>query len=114
VDERADIFEQHRARLCGVAYRMLGSRSAAEDVVQDAYLRWHRTSIADIRSAEAWDARFGLCVRGRACAVLGRRDQTLTLAVAMINMWNRLNVALRTLPGDYKPGMFRELRRAQA
>jgi DNA-directed RNA polymerase specialized sigma24 family protein len=84
VDERADIFEQHRARLCGVAYRMLGSRSAAEDVVQDAYLRWHRTSIADIRSAEAWDARFGLCVRGRACAVLGRRDQTLTLAVAMI------------------------------
>jgi AhpD family alkylhydroperoxidase len=40
--------------------------------------------------------------------------KTLTLAVAMINMWNRLNVALRTVPGDYKPGMFRELRRAQA
>src|ERR1700722_14175045 len=40
--------------------------------------------------------------------------KTLTLAVAMINMWNRLNVALRTVPGDYKPGMFRELRRTQA
>jgi AhpD family alkylhydroperoxidase len=40
--------------------------------------------------------------------------KTLTLAVAMINMWNRLNVALRTVPGDYKPGMFREMRRAQA
>jgi AhpD family alkylhydroperoxidase len=40
--------------------------------------------------------------------------KTLTLAVAMINLWNRLNVALRTVPGDYKPGMFRELRRAQA
>jgi AhpD family alkylhydroperoxidase len=40
--------------------------------------------------------------------------KTLTLAAAMINMWNRLNVALRTVPGDYKPGMFRELRRAQA
>jgi AhpD family alkylhydroperoxidase len=40
--------------------------------------------------------------------------KTLTLAVAMINMWNRLNVALRTVPGDYKLGMFRELRRAQA
>ena len=40
--------------------------------------------------------------------------KTLTHAVGMINMWNRLNVALRTVPGDYKPGMFRELRRAQA
>jgi RNA polymerase sigma-70 factor (ECF subfamily) len=54
VDDRARIFEQHRARMCGVAYRMLGSRSDAEDVVQDAYLRWHRASIADIRSVEAW------------------------------------------------------------
>lgn len=40
--------------------------------------------------------------------------KTLTFAVAMINMWNRLNVSLRTVPGDYKPGMFRELKRAQA
>ena len=40
--------------------------------------------------------------------------KTLTLAAAMINMWNRLNVALRTVPGDYKPGMFRVLRQAQA
>ena len=40
--------------------------------------------------------------------------KTLTLAAAMINMWNRLNVALRTVPGDYKPGMFRQLRQAQA
>ncbi len=38
--------------------------------------------------------------------------KTLTLAVAMINLWNRLNVALRTVPGDYKPGMFREMRQA--
>ena len=54
MDDRGRIFEQHRARMCGVAYRMLGSRSDAEDVVQDAYLRWHRTSIKDIRSVEAW------------------------------------------------------------
>jgi RNA polymerase sigma-70 factor (ECF subfamily) len=54
LDDRARIFEQHRARMCGVAYRMLGSRSDAEDVVQDAYLRWHRASSVDIRSVEAW------------------------------------------------------------
>jgi AhpD family alkylhydroperoxidase len=40
--------------------------------------------------------------------------KTLTLAAAMINLWNRLNVALRTVPGDYEPGMFREQKRAQA
>lgn len=51
---RAAAFEQHRAKLRGVAYRMLGSRSDAEDVVQDAYLRWHRASLEDIRSVEAW------------------------------------------------------------
>jgi RNA polymerase sigma-70 factor, ECF subfamily len=34
-------FEVHRPALIGLAYRMLGSRAEAEDVVQDAYLRWH-------------------------------------------------------------------------
>ena len=54
MDDRALAFERERARLQGVAYRMLGSRSDAEDLVQDAYLRWHRASTEDIRSAEAW------------------------------------------------------------
>ncbi|MEW6437296.1 MAG: sigma-70 family RNA polymerase sigma factor [Pseudomonadota bacterium] len=40
-DENAQTFEAHRAALIGLAYRMLGSRAEAEDVVQDAYLRWH-------------------------------------------------------------------------
>jgi RNA polymerase sigma-70 factor (ECF subfamily) len=34
-------FEAHRRSLTGLAYRMLGSRAEAEDVVQDAWLRWH-------------------------------------------------------------------------
>ena len=41
-DDAATGFEPHRAHLVGLAYRMLGSRSEAEDIVQDAYLRWHR------------------------------------------------------------------------
>ena len=32
----------------------------------------------------------------------------LTLAVAQINTWNRLNVALRTVAGGYRPGMYKE------
>ena len=47
-------FERHRSRLFGIAYRMLGSRTDAEDVLQDAYLRWHRGSSDELRSPEAW------------------------------------------------------------
>jgi RNA polymerase sigma-70 factor, ECF subfamily len=45
-------FESHRRALTGLAYRMLGSRAEAEDVVQDAYLRWHaadRDAVAEPR-----------------------------------------------------------------
>jgi len=41
-------FESHRSALTGLAYRMLGSRAEAEDVVQDAYLRWHEADHAAI------------------------------------------------------------------
>lgn len=47
-------FEQLRPRLFGIAYRMLGSVSDAEDVVQESWLRWQQANAAAIRSAEAW------------------------------------------------------------
>lgn len=47
-------FEQHRARLFGLAYRMLGMRAEAEDIVQETYLRWHAADRDSFRSPEAW------------------------------------------------------------
>ncbi len=49
-----DSFEKLRPRLFGLAYRMLGSRAEAEDVVQDTYLRWHQTDRDAVRTPEAW------------------------------------------------------------
>ncbi len=40
--DSAQSFETHRGHLTGLAYRMLGSLAEAQDVVQEAYLRWHR------------------------------------------------------------------------
>jgi RNA polymerase sigma factor (sigma-70 family) len=49
-----DEFEQHRAHLCAVAYRMLGSLPEAEDAVQEAWLRMHRTDVGDVQNMRGW------------------------------------------------------------
>ena len=49
-----DAFEAQRPRLAGLAYRMLGSVAEAEDVVQDAWLRWHGTDRDTVRDAGAF------------------------------------------------------------
>jgi RNA polymerase sigma-70 factor (ECF subfamily) len=54
VSSRSVIFEQSRRRLFGLAYRMLSSKADAEDMVQEAYLRWHQAPADEIRSPEAW------------------------------------------------------------
>lgn len=50
----ADPFTALRPRLFGIAYRMLGTRADADDVLQDAWLRWHRSDTSRLQSAEAW------------------------------------------------------------
>ena len=47
-------FNGLRPRLFSIAYRMLGVRADAEDVVQDAWLRWHGSAQEAVQSAEAW------------------------------------------------------------
>ncbi len=49
-----DGFEDHRDRLRGVAYRMLGSWSDADDAVQEAWLRLHRSDAAGITNPGGW------------------------------------------------------------
>src|SRR3954468_10140187 len=50
----SDDVAAHRPRLLGLAYRMLADYDEAEDVVQEAYLRWQEADQQAIRSPEAW------------------------------------------------------------
>lgn len=54
MDHRTETFERHRRRLMGIAYRMLGTVADAEDVLQDAWLRWNESDVDGLRSSEAW------------------------------------------------------------
>jgi len=56
-------FEPHRRRMLALAYRMLGSRAEAEDVVQDAWLRWREAEHAEIANPAAYLMR----TAGRLC-----------------------------------------------
>lgn len=49
-----DLFQQHRSRLFGLAYRMLGTPTDAEDVLHDAWLRWDSQDTAALDDPEAW------------------------------------------------------------
>ena len=49
-----DTFTTHRPLLFGIAYRMLGRVSEAEDMVQEVWLRWQKQDAAEILSPKAW------------------------------------------------------------
>ncbi|HEX2190409.1 MAG TPA: RNA polymerase sigma-70 factor [Longimicrobiaceae bacterium] len=56
-DAALDAFQRERGRLFGIAYRMLGSVREAEDVLQDAYVRWHGVDHAAVEHPGAYLAR---------------------------------------------------------
>lgn len=77
----SDDFETHRSFLVGVAYRMLGSLAEAEDIVQDAYLRWIDTDRAVVENPRAFLAR----VVSRLC--LDRMKSAATRREQYVGMW---------------------------
>lgn len=59
-----DVFNAHRPLLFGIAYRMLGRVSEADDMMQEVWLRWQKQDAAGIQSAKAWmvSATTRLCI----------------------------------------------------
>jgi RNA polymerase sigma factor (sigma-70 family) len=80
----AQVFEEHRAHLRSVAYRMLGSLAEADDAVQEAWLRMSRAGTGDVRDLRAWLTT----VASRVCLDLlrtraSRREQSLDAGAAV-------------------------------
>ena len=69
--DTTEVFEALRPRLLGVAYRILGSMADAEDVLQDAWMRWSRTDAGSVANPEAY-----------LVTVVGRRATDFLRAVA--------------------------------
>ncbi|HLI69735.1 MAG TPA: RNA polymerase sigma-70 factor [Ktedonobacteraceae bacterium] len=53
-EDTAHIFQQYRLLLFSIAYRMLGSATDAEDIIQDAFVRWLQSDDKDIQSPKAY------------------------------------------------------------
>ena len=68
----AAAFEAERPRIVRLAYRMLGSMAEAQDVAQDAWLRWRRAEVGDIADPAAWLVRTAT----RLCLDRLRAEQT--------------------------------------
>jgi RNA polymerase sigma factor (sigma-70 family) len=71
-DWLAEQFEENRGHLRGVAYRMLGSLSEADDAVQEAWLRLSRTDTSDVENLGGWLTT----VVGRVCLDMLRARKT--------------------------------------
>lgn len=54
LDDAATVFASVRRRLFGIAYRMLGSAAEAEDVVQEAWIRWQTTDRSVVANPDAF------------------------------------------------------------
>lgn len=50
LESAVEVFDESRHRLFGIAYRMLGSVAEAEDIVQEAWLRWQQTDRSAVRN----------------------------------------------------------------
>ncbi|MDT0309954.1 RNA polymerase sigma-70 factor [Streptomyces sp. DSM 44917] len=72
--DRLDAFEENRTRMFSLAYRMLGEAAEAEDVVQDAYLRWAASGPVDVPAAWLTRVVTNLCLN-RLTSARARRER---------------------------------------
>jgi len=79
--DSARVFDEHRALLISVAYRILGSVTDAEDTVQEAWLRWSGVNTSDVRDPRAF------LVRVTTRLAIDRLRRAKTLRESYVGPW---------------------------
>ena len=79
--DSARVFDEHRAPLISVAYRILGSVTDAEDTVQEAWLRWSGVNTSDVRDPRAF------LVRVTTRLAIDRLRRAKTLRESYVGPW---------------------------
>lgn len=92
-DGAVEVFEQHRRKLTGTAYRILGSWSDAEDVVQEVWLRWAAEQY-EVANPESW------LVTVTARAAVDRLRRLKTRRESYIGPWLPEPVSFEPDPAD--------------
>jgi RNA polymerase sigma-70 factor (ECF subfamily) len=124
-DQLAAAFEANRARLRGIAYRMLGSAAEAEDAVQEAWLRVQRSDMGAIENIGGWlttvVARICLDMldpdvvfRADSAAMHGKRAQEVRGAAAVSKMYKGRAQGAGLALLDGRPGTVVTPRRASS
>src|SRR4029453_19076482 len=91
-------FEANRAHLRAVAYRMLGSRSEAEDAVQEAWVKLARSDVGDVNNLRGWLTT----VIARVCLDMlrTRRSREVPIGSDLPEISSGGNAELQTMMGD--------------
>jgi RNA polymerase sigma-70 factor, ECF subfamily len=103
LDQNAAVFEESRRALTGLAYRMLGSRAEAEDVVQDAYLRWRAADRSTIEEPR----RYLGAVVARLC--LDRMKSARTRRELYVGQWLPEPVVDEVFDGEAEGGLAHDI-----
>ena len=90
------VFEDYRNVLSRLAYRMLGSQSDADDVMQEAYLKWTKASRESVKSPRAYlhSIVTNLCIDQR--KTIDERNRLMSARGFPSRSWRPVHPRLRT------------------
>src|SRR5215212_10100290 len=92
--DSARVFDEHRALLISVAYRILGSVTDAEDTVQEAWLRWSGVNTSDMKDPRAF------LVRVTTRLAIDRLRRARTLRESYVGPWLPEPILTRQDPSE--------------
>ncbi len=111
--QHQEAFQQNRSYLLGLAYRMLGSLAEAEDIVQEAWIRWQRANREDVAQPRAFLRKIAtrLCLDHLKSARVQREEYVGPWLPEAVPDYVAAEIAEPTLADDITMGLLLALER---